>query len=319
MAQAQQSSIFSRKIVNLFAGMAYGYPDLPTVLRDGGYECFSIERTFAVASNKIINPELILCSDKDEHSLIVEAKSGANLKPDQLERYALISSESLHKQAFTSAQAAKKHDVLIVGQADVKDRLLMGTTQVQSERRILAVVLAETANTQQEIDAGQTLQGIERVEGTFATGRLNHAFSPVLEVNWEIVPNNFLPVDHEAEDWEFAQPMLPEIIAAILDGKVEVLIDDLAKTFIRHWDFIDHDYKKKLLSRMYRVTKIAEQKRFSSYIRYDARGKQRNKIRLTIPDNSNQDASKLRMKLQRCLRDLMADLNSPQIAMIYED
>jgi hypothetical protein len=337
MAQAQQSSAFSRQIINLFAGMAYGSPDLPRVLVDAGYTCHSIEASFAVSGNKLVNPELILCSDTDNHTLIVEAKSGANLKTDQLKRYALITSESLVKQAFTNANSAKHHDVLVVGQENLAGRLLLGSATVPSPRRIICVVLKPFASfvNPSEVEATDELvqqsipfqqmaakpseRGLKRIENVFATQRLNDAFNPLLEIDWDVVPNNFLPVDHESENWEFAQYIFPEIIAAILNGNPTIRVDDVARSFIRHWDFIAAAYKKILLDKIRLILKIAAQKRFAPYITFGARGSSKRDIALKIPETLSENIGAVRFQLNRRLRDLLGDFNSPQIAIIYED
>jgi hypothetical protein len=336
MVQAPQSSTFSRKIVNLFAGMAFGSPDLPRILRDAGYVCHSIEPSFAVAPQKLVNPEIVLCSESNRHTLIVEAKSGANLKTSQLERYALISADSLVKQAFTTADAARSHDVLLVGMEQHTERLLMGTALVPSIYRVLSVVvgLEETRTTKNsEGEASQptdevsyglskaevTPQGIKRVENDFTIDQLNDAFDPLLALNWDLVPNAFLPVDHESVDWEFAELIFPEIIAAVLNGSTLVRVDELAKTFIRNWDFIAAAYKRQLLDRIRYVIVVAAQRRFSPYITFGESGSSKNEVKIKPQEKLNESPSTIRTQLQRRFRELMEDLNSPQIAMIYGD
>lgn len=324
MVQVPKSSVFSRRIVNLFAGMAFGSPDLPSTLKDGGYSCHSIEQSFSVGTNQVVNPEIILCSDRDEHTLVVEAKSGANLNPGQLQRYTLVSPECLEKRAFASSASAKNHDVLIIGLALWRDRLLIGSSQVPCTRRVLAVTdmkfpEAEDEHRTERKQPDEAIEGILRIENTFATERLNQAFNPVLKVNWDLIPNNFLPVDHEAADWEFAEFIMPEIIAAILNGEDVVTIDGLAETFIHHWSVINAKYRTTLLQRIRRIVKQAAQTRFSSYLRCGESEIPKNEVRLTIPDSAAKNRGSLRSQLQRRSKDFMNDLNSPQIAMVFED
>lgn len=335
MVPVPESSTFSRKIINLFAGMAYGSPDLPRAFRAAGYVCHSIESIFAVTTTRQVNPELILCSDSDRHTLIIDAKSGANLKPDQLTRYSLITSEALVKRAFTSKSAADRHDVLFIGQEEFADRLLLGSATVPSPRRVLCVA-AEPVRSVEETDAegadrGQQsipfgdsegaplLFGIRRLENDFATKTLNEAFNPTLVVDWDVVPTNFLPVDHESENWEFAQYIFPEIIASLLNGTETLRVEDVAKSFIRHWNFIAAAYRKALLERIRLVLKIAAQKRFAPYMTFGSKGSSKRDIVLKIPEKLNENPGAVRSQLRRRLRELMNDLNSPQIAIVYED
>ncbi len=338
MVQAPQSSTFSRKIVNLFAGMAFGSPNLPRVLRDAGYVCHSIEPSFAAAPQRLVNPEIVLCSESCGHTLIVEAKSGANLKTDQLERYALIDSNALVSRAFTTGVSAQLHDVLIVGREQFADRLLMGSALVQSARRVMSVVTGfddltstqdpggETVQSEPQVtedpitestDAAMVTRGIRRLENDFAIDILNQAFNPVLAVDWDLIPNAFLPVDHESLDWEFAELVFPEIIAAILNGNPSVRIEEVAKTFIRNWDFIAAAYKKQLLDKIRYVISVAAQTRFAPYIAFGEKGFPKNEVQLKPQEKLNESPSAVRTQLQRRFRDLMEDFNSPQIAMIY--
>jgi len=324
MAQAPQSSIFSRKIINLFAGMAYGSPDLPRFLVDAKYVCHAIEPCFAVAPKKLVNPELVLCSDIGGHTLIIEAKSGANLKPDQLARYALIGSDALVKQAFVAQAAASSHDVLIIGLEEHEERLVKGSATTPSLRRVLALTVGLALKTEgtplsESAPVSAVQSGIKRIQNEFGIKVLNEAFNPTLSVDWDLVPVNFLPVDHESENWEFASFIFPEVIAAILEGRTTILVDDLAKTFIKNWDFIAAPYKKQLLERIRDVLKIAAQKRFSLFMNFGLKGASKSQITLLVPENLDESVSIVRSQLQRRFKDLMNDLDSPQIAIIYED
>src|SRR5260370_40239175 len=106
MVLVKESSIFSRRIVNLFAAMSDGNPELPRVFFENGYKIHSIEKTFTVQPGVKVNAELILCSDTQKHTVLLDAKSGANLKSKQLNSYACITEKALQSSAFTSKMAA---------------------------------------------------------------------------------------------------------------------------------------------------------------------------------------------------------------------
>jgi hypothetical protein len=214
---------------------------------------------------------------------------------------------------------------MIVGLFQWKERLLIGSSQCPSPRRVLSVADLDLEDDWPrsaegtEQDANRVASGaITRIENDFSNAPLNEAFSPSLSVNWDLVPNNFLPVDHESEDWEFAEYLIPEIIVSILQRETILRFDDIAPTFIRHWQLINGKYKTQLLDRIQRVAKLASQTRFSPYFVCGAKGMARNEARIKelTPD---QKLAPLRNQLQKRFKELMDDLNSPQIAMIYED
>lgn len=318
MVQAKQSSIFSRKIVNLFCAMAHGDPMMPRVLFDGGYKLHSIEKTFTVRQGKKVNAELIFCSDSDQHSLVIDAKSGANLSRDQLQRYADITQKSLLDSAFTSKHSAKNHNVLIIGQLEFETRLKLGSSQVPSAARVTALVIEETRQSGL-LDFMSDRSGIRKAENDFATVRLNDAFSPLLPVDWDLVPTNYLPVDHEAEDWEFAERLIPELIVHILRGSKTVDINTLGEAVIGTWGNFVSQYKKTMVSRIQKVIKRAAQTRFSQFITYSEKGKSKSFVQLTVSNGSKNNATALRSQLFRQSRKFLNDLQSPQIAILYED
>jgi len=175
MDQALKSSLFSRKIVNLFAGMAYGSPDLPRTFRDAGYRCHSIEQLFQVNATQHVQPEIVLCSDSGEHTLLIEAKSGANLNEAQLERYALVDNTALERRAFTTAASAKKHNMLIVGLAQWTDRLKMGSSLAPSGLRVLAVAEGDVIG--EGVGGDGLTSGISCIENAFSNDKLNEALT----------------------------------------------------------------------------------------------------------------------------------------------
>jgi hypothetical protein len=312
--------------------MAFGSPDLPRIFVEAGYTCHAIETRFVVAGQKIVHPELMLCSEVSGHTLIIDAKSGANLGSDQLTRYSVIDHEALVKRAFTTQKASQRHSVLLIGQEQFAPRLLLGSRQVPSPSRVLAVTLDGTpteseepnGSNQQNIpfrraEAELGLRGLKRIENKFGVRVLDKAFDPTLAIDWDVVPVSFLPIDHESADWEFAQYMLPEIIAAILNSTDKLRLDKLAENIIGHWNIIAADYRRVLSDRMRKILKLASQGRFASFLTFGAKKSSNREISLKVPDRLLGKPGLLRNELRRRSKDFMADLNSPQIKMLYED
>ena len=219
METEQESSSFSRKVVNLFAAMAAGHPELPRVLADHGYRCIGIERPFYATGNRQVHPELSLASESLTHCLLLEAKSGANLNEDQLQRYALVSSQALLDAQFPPKSTAE-HNIVLVGKQELGDRLAKGSAKAPDPRRVMLLISAE---------------GLVHAENSFSNDELNSAFIPAMKINWGLFPNSYLPVDVESPLWEFAAALFPELIAGILRGESSLNLDAVAKSFIRHW------------------------------------------------------------------------------------
>ena len=328
MVQEKESSRFSRKLINLFAAMADGSPHFPSVLHKEGYKVHSIEKTFtALPGTRKVNPEIILCSDQLAHTLVIEAKSGANLSSEQLARYASLTEEALRDSAFTSKSSAKSHNVLIIGKDSYKKRLLAGSAVHPSKERVIAVVLddqsskVETDFLQFDVVENSTDSvqlGIQLVENQFIPASLNGAFGALLPVNWDVVPVNYLPVDHEAEDWEFAERLIPELISRIQGGDASAKLDELGLAMIGLWKLFEGAYKRVMKGRLERVLKLAAQTRFSAYLSFGERGLPRNEVRFKTPANLIGKPGSLRTSLTRQARLFLEDLNSPQIAIVFD-
>jgi hypothetical protein len=299
-----ESSRLSREIINLFIGMSFGAPDLPRLLIDGGYLCHSIEQTFPVGVNDSVNPEVIFCSIQEAHTLIVECKSGANLKPDQLARYAMIANTPLALAAQVPPDAATSYELLIVGKQEHAERLLLGSGTVEDPRRIIAV---------------RTDGGINRIEGEFTPAILNARFNMQLSVNWDVVPQHYFPVDVESQDWQFAEYIMPELIAAILRGDTEIPIDYLMKSLILQWDFISPSYKKKLRQRVLLIVRRAASRRFNGYMTVSPHKNQNAVIAIVEEAEQPGTISRRQSRLNNSLQRFMDDLSSPQLELELRD
>jgi hypothetical protein len=303
MVPAQESSIFSRKLINLFAGMAFGSPGLPRLFADLGYRCHAIEKIFPVTANQFAHPEMILISDAQSHTLLLEGKCGANLKNDQLERYALVSSNALTIGAHVPPPASDSHNLLLIGQESFHPRLLIGSYQSPDARRVLAVVTAE---------------GIKRIENAFCVEPLNLGFNVTLAIDWDVIPHHFMPVDAESQKWEFASAVIPEVIAAILGGAKQIEIDDLARSFILHWDLIEANYRGRLRDGIRQVLKIAATDKFSAFLSFSKLSQPRGQVWLfKIPSNLAGKPTKLVARLHACNQQLMDELMSAQMPIEF--
>ncbi len=124
---------FNLKMLNLWIGLCRGVAGLPDALRKLGYEDKWIEYTFANQDIEKVCPDLIVASEQLGHTILLEFKSGANTEPDQLRRYSRVTQENL-VTAFISREAARNHDVSIVGRNEHGERDLGAAFQIECRR-----------------------------------------------------------------------------------------------------------------------------------------------------------------------------------------
>lgn len=303
MEMEQGSSAFSRKIVNLFAAMAAGHPELPRVLAERGYKAISIERPFYAQPGKQVTPELTLASEKTTHTLLIEAKSGANLEEGQLSRYALVTSQALLDAQFPPA-ATSSHNLVIVGKEEFGARLLIGSKRLPDAKRVMLLV---------------TPKGLAHNENSFSDEELSLSFSPELILDWDVVPTSYLPVDHESELWEFAAYLFPELVAAILRDSRELSLDEAAKSFIRHWALISPAYQNRLKAKIEEALTRGIQIGFSRFLSYTSTSRTTGKVLITVPDDLKGKHTKLTGILATLLRRVTTDFESPQLTLPYRN
>jgi hypothetical protein len=205
-----ESSTFSRRLTNLWFGLCRGDPGLPNSIQRLGYRPVWVELSFPNSTFETVCPDLIVSSAAQDHAVLFEWKSGANSDEDQLRRYADIADADLSRRLSISPPPSA-HCVVIAGKSEHIARLTLGLRNVGSEFPLLATTDA----------------GLELVANRFHSQAIADVFDPVLEIDWDLVPNQYLPIDGEAEPWEYAEQVLPRIFEYIGERRPGFMVDEL--------------------------------------------------------------------------------------------
>ena len=205
-----ESSTFSRRLTNLWFGLCLGDPGLPDAIQRLGYRPIWVELPFPNSSLETVCPDLIVSSAAQDHAVLFEWKSGANSNEDQLRHYADIADADLARRASISPPPSA-HCVAMAGKSDHVARLTLGMRNVGSEFPLLATTDA----------------GLELVENGFHSRAIAAVFDPVLKIDWDLVPSQYLPIDGEAEPWEYAEQVLPRIFEYIGERRLGFMVDEL--------------------------------------------------------------------------------------------
>ena len=92
------------RLVNKMIGLCKNTAKWPSILYDLGYDVQLIECPITIRkSAREIVPDVVAVSDKLEHVVVIDCKSGKNVEPDQDGRY-----ESLESLDFVEPRYAKK-------------------------------------------------------------------------------------------------------------------------------------------------------------------------------------------------------------------
>lgn len=245
-------------MLNLWIGLTKDTAGLPRDLYALGYRVVRIERRFPNQDGELVHPELILESEPETHTLVLEWKSGANTDDDQLRKYSRISESDLRQRVPVPPDAAQSHDVTLVGKDEHGQRLAMG------------------------LDAGsypfplvvEDAEGLRLDKNSFSTGALNGVFNPRLEIDWAHAPESFIRVDPDSDSTDVAAVAVPQVITYMVQMEaagveVQQLAQDMCKGY---WEFIDTPGRDGIKAKLSAVLEDACENEFGSFWRWHGGG-----------------------------------------------
>jgi hypothetical protein len=244
---------FNLSMLNLWIGMCRGVSGLPGSLKALGYSDRYIEHRFQNDKREPVQPDLIISSEKINHTLLLEFKSGANTDEDQLKRYSNITKQNLVDQAYISRSAAVNHDVAIVGLDEFRERLKIGIDNVGYPFPLLV----------------KNKEGLALDYNEFSVILLNSIFAPVLEIDWDKISTRFVPLDKESEPWEIAEVVIPKIMQFMTERRPRISLEELCQAVCETWGIMSSPGREDFQKKVREVLKEASYSNFSSYIKWN--------------------------------------------------
>jgi hypothetical protein len=254
MAMGGPSLNFNLTMLNLWIGMCRGVAGLPKDLRRMGYQDKCIEYSFANQDVQQVVPDLMLASEQMRHTLLLEWKSGANTEADQLRRYSRVNENDLRTKAFISRDAARSHDVTVVGRDEYGDRLRIG---IDGGGYPFPMLLAD--------DEGLALR-----HNQFEIAQLTNLFSPRLAIDWDQVPSRFVPLDRDSELWEVAEVLAPKLLHYMWERRPQVALEQICADICNTWSIMGPPAKDALKRRVREALSLAARQHFRQYLRWVA-------------------------------------------------
>lgn len=90
------------RLMNKSMGLCVPTMGWPSLLHEYGYRLQAIEQKLHISASVSIKPDIIVASGKEAHALVIECKSGMNVKPEQEKRYAKLDTETIRKWTKTA-------------------------------------------------------------------------------------------------------------------------------------------------------------------------------------------------------------------------
>jgi hypothetical protein len=239
--------------------MARGVAGLPRILHSLGYREAAIEAkiTFISDSRTVtVCPELLLSSEMNRHTILLEVKSGRNTDNEQLARYGAVTREILHRVAGVFKGPAETFDVVINGDEQHAETLTLG---VAKENYPFPIVV-------------KTAEGLKLVYNEFKVDQLTQSFTEGLEIDWNSVPSNFIPIDAESELWEVADVIMPHVLALMAKRAPRILVSEIcARACEGTWGVIGPKGQTDILNRVRKVLHAASMGEFKPFLKIDER------------------------------------------------
>ncbi len=190
----------------------------PAPLAGAGWAAVALEVPVRVGSGTVVC-DIVLFNAEAGHLLVVEAKSGANLEPEQGRRLtALTPGLLIVAGGITVPQPVSLQcEVLYACLAENADRIALGADEAGLRMPILAI--------------GE--RDVRLLRPHMASARLSAAFGA--PVAWSHPIARIVPFDHESPAGEFDQPVRAELIAAMAQGRPSITIRALTEQAVRHF------------------------------------------------------------------------------------
>ncbi len=241
-------------MLNLWIGLCMGDPALPDDIKTLGYEIQWIESEFSNQDYKTVRPELIIASRQLSHTLILEFKSGANLKPDQLHRYSRIVKKDLVEKALIDIDMADLFDVVIIGQGENAERLKIGL----DEKSYSFPLLITEANL------------LKLIYNKFTNSSLNQLFLNEFKINFDLVPSQYIPLDQDSELDEVAELIIPVLFKymSTQTPAPRVSVDTICHHICPVWDCMGTPFRNIFKLKVKQVLEKAANTFFKEYLNW---------------------------------------------------
>lgn len=116
-------------LINMFIGICTNDVGWPSTLYDLGYRVKRIEGHLPLGYDaQPARPDVVAASNRLNHAVVAECKSGKNIDPEQDERYKMLKSDDIHKCVKTHDAGRLTHTVCYVAPETYHGRLADHTT-----------------------------------------------------------------------------------------------------------------------------------------------------------------------------------------------
>ena len=240
-------------MLNLVIAMCRGEGTVPTLFKDLGYTDSWVELEFPTSAGRYVKPEIIVCSEKQAHTIMWEWKAGGNLSQEQLSRYASVTGDDLLKNAQVPAAASKLHDVSVVVPAEKGD---------DCKRKLSEWKMAFPLLTMDEEH-----QRLMIAANSFRVDELDQGLRQGLQVDLTAQPLRYVPLEPDSPLWRFIEFAGQHVVTSMVRNQPSIRLGSLESTVVPAWSVLAPSEQKQYRRKIKQAVTELAQNELSDYLR----------------------------------------------------
>jgi len=236
------------KLINCFIGYTKLDRKFPSFLRELGYSIDSIEPNFRTFENEVVNPDILITSNKIHHSLIIESKGGGINNEKQIENY-----KNIKKENFIHLTCSKESEKL-------KFDIALACIHTNMEKIGQCPYIKDIPLIVHDL----TRVYLSDKHGKFGSPHLNKLFEEPIQIP-KHYPTNYYPFGCDDDIRHISIHILRSIVQLSL--KVQEFTDeDILKNSHQLWDKFDKTHQKKMKGKLRNLMTSNHFSKISNYL-----------------------------------------------------
>lgn len=242
---------------------------LPHVFYDLGYTQILIDKTVRLPDRRTVEPDLVISSRQQNHSIVWESKSGRNIDNNQAKRLAQITATAFTEQLMLNVKTDEGFVFDIAYACDGE--------QCQNIRVDLDRLSGEVAVIGKFPVVGFSENKVTKHSGEFNNSAIDGILSAGIGIDLSEIPVAYLPFDRDCSLSEIAPFVVRSIVSYVTSQEARFSSEQIAKeSYGSGWEYIaSNRTKNEIVHKVEEILNEGILNELRSYLSKAGRGKER--------------------------------------------
>jgi hypothetical protein len=242
---------------------------LPHVFYDLGYTQILIDKTVRLPDSRTVEPDLVISSRQQNHSIVWESKSGRNIENNQAKKLAQITPNAFTEQLMLNVKTDDSFVFDIAYACDGK--------QCQNIRVDLDRLSTELTAIGKFPVVGFFENKVTKHSGGFRNSTIDGILSAGIAVDLMEIPVAYLPFDKDCSLSEIAPFVVRSIVSYVTSQEARFSSEQIAKeSYGSGWEYIaSNRTKNEIVSKVEQILSEGIRNELRGYLSKAGRGKMR--------------------------------------------